>query len=205
MNMLFDLTMQQLLYRICGYLLVAGVHGYVLATLCRLFGDDGPALDGRQTLNPAVHASFPAAALGALFIVSWIRPLNVDPTRFRFGRESVVGVILLALLITAALFPALGLARLLIAQYAPGTSGITALALLAVCQDFVFWFVAVNLIPWPPLTAGLIWNAILPGSRWLRLKQPTLQVLLIVATITGISVAAAAPIYSVLKQVSGTA
>jgi len=205
MNMLFDLTMQQLLYRICGYLLVAGFHGYILATLCRLFGDDGPALDGRQTLNPAVHASFPAAALGALFLVSWIRPLNVDPARFRFGRGSVVGIILLALLITAALFPALGLARILIAQFAPGTSGITALALLAVCQDFVFWFVAVNLIPWPPLTAGLTWNAILPGSRWLRLKQPTFQVLLIVATITGVTVAAATPIYWAIKQVSGTA
>jgi hypothetical protein len=52
---MLELSLQQVLFRALAYLVIAGLHGFLIAGLARLFGTMGPSYDGRFTASPLVQ------------------------------------------------------------------------------------------------------------------------------------------------------
>ncbi|MDB5622892.1 MAG: hypothetical protein JWR39_1455, partial [Devosia sp.] len=155
---MFDLTLPTLLTRLVVLMPILAVYGFSFCLAARLLGDEGPAQDGRLTLNPIAHLDL----LGALaFLVSglgWIAPLHLTPARFRGGLAGLVAAVLVAGIAMLALA---WLAQRLIplavnldslAWGAIVTNGLQVLSTSAVL------FGLINLLPLPPLAAGALWG-----------------------------------------------
>ena len=102
-----DLTLQQLVLRLFAFVVIAGVHGFVLAATAYALGDPGPKYDGRLRANPLSHLDLLGTLSGILFSVGWIKPIAINPAEMRPGRIGPVAAAIAA--IAASLLSALGL------------------------------------------------------------------------------------------------
>lgn len=186
MTLLNDLTMQVLLSRIAAFLLFAAIHGGALAALAVLLKARGPWRQERRTLNPLAHLSMPGLAMAVLFRSGWIRPMHIETEGMRGGRLGLVAIALGALAISLAMVPLADLLRPLVAAGLPRTAGYAVLRVIVAFQDLSLASVALNLLPLPGLTAGLVLQAVLPGhtARLRRLQGPV-AVLLVVVLVAG--------------------
>jgi Zn-dependent protease len=196
-----DLSLQQLLLRLTGVLLVSAVHGFILTLVARRLGDSGPEHDGRLTLNPFQHLA-PLGALGMLFYtLGWIKPLAVDPRRFRQPR---IGALLLALsgvLGTLTFTLLLSLARPMLFRVLPEGIAFGTLQLVDTTIGLSVWFTLLNLVPVPPLTGGYLLIALEPA--WLRRLHPNylpLKLALAALIITGVAASLLEPLYLPLSR-----
>lgn len=162
MALLNDLTMQALLSRLFAYVLIAALHGFVLAGAARLLGDPTPMYNGRLTLNPMPHLSVPGLAMTMLFKLGWVAPMRIDPEKLRFGRWGLVLCVLAASAATLALIPLLWPVRQLAVLVLPRTAGYLAVVVLNTIQDVALSFAVFNLLPLPPLTGALLLVALRP-------------------------------------------
>ena len=154
-----DLTLQSLAFRGLTLLIIAGVHGGIVAGTAVLLGDKGPKYDGRLTIVPAGHIDFLGAIGLLIFGLGWTKPMAIDARQFRVGRSGIFFVILagfVSLLVTAALLDALIRPAL---TTLPHTAGLTTAAFLRAASSLSIWFALFNLIPVPPLTGGLLLDA----------------------------------------------
>ncbi|MCW5714227.1 MAG: hypothetical protein KIT43_06940 [Bauldia sp.] len=169
---MFDLSGQQVLFRIGSALFITGVHGYAMAIVARLMGDPGPGYDGRRTINPLQHGQFLGLLSMVLFRIGWIKPMAVDAGLLRGGRAGLFVVVLGSLAATLLVAWGLWLLRPWLLTTFVGTSAI---------QSTVLWFenvammsaafVVFNLIPIPPFAAGLILSGYAPRLHALLVRR----------------------------------
>lgn len=160
---MLDLSLQQLLFQALGYLVIAGVHGFLIAAVARLLGAMGPTWDGRLTPSPFAQMDLLGLLSATLGQVGWIRPVALDAHELRHGRPALAGVALLALALTLAV--ALGLWALRPVIYAVLTSDtltVSAIVGLRIGVEMTVLFTLLNLLPLPGLTGGMFLQATLP-------------------------------------------
>ncbi len=180
---LSDLTLQLIAFRVLALLVIAGVHGGIVAGAAVLLGDKRPKYDGRLTLVPTGHMDLVGTIILVLFGFGWTRPVSIDAAQFRIGRIGIVVVILagfLGLNVTAALLEALVLPAL---TTLPHTAALTTAAFLRTASDLSIWFALFTLVPIPPLTGGLLFEAF--GVSVSRQLQWILAAALTVAVAAG--------------------
>lgn len=195
------LSLQQYMLRAVAILLVVTLHGFLLAGLARLFGDEGTKHDGRLSLNPMVHVDLAGAIAAILYRLGWMRPMRIDADELRGGRTSLVLVALLACALTVLVALVAQLLKPLISITIPGNAGLTVQSILTSFGRIGIWFGLVNLLPITPLTGGHILTAISPkAGGWLNrhLLWPTIAVALLV--VSGLAVRMIAPVYRLLAQ-----
>lgn len=195
------LSLQQYMLRAVAILLVVTLHGFLLAGLARLFGDEGTKHDGSLSLNPMVHVDLAGAIAAILYRLGWMRPMRIDADELRGGRTSLVLVALLACALTVLVALVAQLLKPLISITIPGNAGLTVQSILTSFGRIGIWFGLVNLLPITPLTGGHILTAISPkAGGWLNrhLLWPTIAVALLV--VSGLAVRMIAPVYRLLAQ-----
>ena len=166
---LSEITLQQIGFRILGYLLIASVHGAVLSGAAVILGDKGPKFDGRLTVIPTSHMDLAGAISVILFGNGWVKPIAIDARELRMGRVGVCIVILsgfVGLLALAALFHALVIPALVTLSH---SAGLAASAFLRFASDLAIWMALLSLVPVPPLVGGL-----LPGAFGFRVPPKAL-------------------------------
>jgi len=196
---LSELTLQSIAFRVLALLIIAGVHGGIVAGAAVLLGDKGPKYDGRLTIVPASHIDLVGAISLIIFGLGWAKPMAVDAGQFRIGRFGIIVVILagfVGLIVTAALLDALILPAL---TTLPHTAALTTAAFLRAAGSLSIWFALLGLIPIPPLTGGLLLNAF--GIRVSRQAQWILAAVLLVAVATGVVRQLLGPAHAVLASV----
>ncbi len=157
---LSELTLQLIAFRVLALLIIAGIHGGVVAAVAVFLGDKGPKYDGRLTVVPANHVDLVGAISLILFGFGWAKPMAIDARQFRIGRVGIVVVVLAAfaaILVTAVLLLLLILPLLTVLPY---TAGLATAAFLRVAAQLCVWFALFNLLPIPPLTGGHLLAAI---------------------------------------------
>ena len=179
-----DITIQSVVFRVLTLLIVAGVHGSVVAGVAVLLGDKGPKYDGRLTLAPAGHVDLVGAVGLVIFGWGWAKPVEVDARQLRIGPIGIVMVVLagfLALLLTAALLAAVVRPAL---TTLPHTAGLTTAAFLRSASSLTIGFALLSLVPVPPLAGGMLLASF--GIRVPRKAQGILVAVLFVAVATGV-------------------
>jgi Zn-dependent protease len=148
----FDLSLHQLLIRVGACIVITSIHGFVLAAIARGLGDRGPQFDGRLTLNPISQFDALGAAAMIFFLLGWIRPIVIDPSKLRLGRFGLVICVFGGIAITlGATVVLLGL-RIPALKFMPPAFVPTIIATLNETADMCTWFAVLNLLPLPPLT-----------------------------------------------------
>lgn len=193
---MFDFTLQQLLLRFTGLLIIFAVHGWVVAATATLLGDAGPKYDGRRTLNPFSHLDLLGGLGVLLFSLGWIKPIAIDPSELRHPRHHSILIVLTGLIAIIALVFILLLLRPVLFTLLPGTAGFTALAQINTTARIGVYFVAFNLLPLPPLTGGYLWMAIVP-QRWGMFGRYRLYLVVLMAifVFTGAAASLVSPLY----------
>jgi Zn-dependent protease len=196
---LIDLTLPQLVQRLCALLFIAAVHGAAVAATAVALGDQGPRHDGRLTLNPFVHLDILGSISAVLFAIGWIRPIAIDPAELRSGRAGLILVVIAGAVATLLSALALRLVRPLLLPLLPDTASALAFSLIETTGQLSLWFALVNLLPLPCLTGGHLLTAIVPQWRdAFQRSRPYVAVLLVVLAATGLVTALLAPAYRVL-------
>lgn len=201
MALLNDLTISQLLSRLIAFLLVTAIHGFALAGLARLLGDQGPRYNGRFTVNPLPNLSMLALLMTVLFRLGWILPMRIDPGKLRFGRWGLVICLIGSLVAVLLVIPVTTPLRPLVVIWLPRTTALAVLTVFDTLRDVAIWFVAFNVIPVPPLTAGVLLSAALPplsAMIWRRMK--VLEVVMTVLVVVGVASFAVEPIYRLARS-----
>ena len=189
--MLFaDLTLQSVAMRIAALLLIAAVQGYSLAQTANLLGDRGPRYDGRRRINPLVHLDLLGGLLVVLFGLGWTRPMVIDPRVKSRGRLVIV---LAGAAATLAVSTVLELMRPLLLHGLADTTAAAFFVLVETVGQVCVGFALFNLIPLPPLTAGMLvrW----PSSGAWRLGMTGAACVLAVAFGSGMATSAVSRIF----------
>jgi Zn-dependent protease len=193
-----DITLQSIAFRVVALLLMAAVHGCIVAGTAVFLGDRGPKYDGRLTIAPASHIDALGAIGLVIFGLGWGRPVAVDAGELRTGRVGIVVVIIagfVGLLVLATLLDALVGPALTSLPYTPG---LTTAAFLRTASNLAIWFALLSLIPVPPLTGGLLLDAV--GVRVPRQAEWILSAALLVAVATGAVRRVLGPAHAVLAS-----
>lgn len=199
---MLELSLQQVLLRAVAYLVIAGVHGLLIAALARLFGAMGPSHDGRLTVSPLVHLDLLGLLSAVLGQFGWIRPVALEAGELRRGRAALVAVALLALALTLAIALGLWGARSLVfAVVSSPTLTSSIIVGLRIGVEMAVLFTLFNLMPLPPLTGGLILQAVAPrlAARAMR-AGPVIRLGLAALIVTGILPGLLRPVTSALAQ-----
>jgi len=160
---MLDLSLQQVLFRALAYLVIAGLHGMLIAALARLLGAMGPSYDGRLTPAPFVHIDLLGMLSAVLGQFGWIRPVALQAEELRGGRGTLVAVGLLALALTLAVALGLWSARSLVFAVVTSDALTNSIIVgLRIGVEMALLFTLLNLVPLPPLTGGLILQAAAP-------------------------------------------
>ncbi len=194
-----DITLQSIAFRVVALLIIAGVHGGIVAGAAVFLGDKGPKYDGRLTIVPTSHIDLVGAFSMIIFGLGWAKPMVIDAGQFRIGRIGILVVILAGfagLLVTAVVLDALILPAL---TTLPHTAALTTAAFLRAASSLSIWIALLGLVPIPPLTGGLFLNAF--GIRVSRQAQWILAAVLLVAIATGVVRQLLGPTQAVLASV----
>ena len=195
------LTLQAIGFRTLALLIIVGVQGGVVAAAAALLGDKGPGYDGRLSVAPSRHLDLAGAVSTILFGLGWGKPVAVDARQFRIGRAGIVLVVLagfVGLLALAFVFNALARPAL---TALPLTAGLATAAFLRAASGMAIWFALLGLVPVPPLTGGLILDAL--GVRISRQMRWILVAALFLAVATGWARRLLGPAHAVLAFVFG--
>jgi len=180
--MIFGLPIDLLLMRATALLVVVAAHGYAVAVAAELLGDARPRAERRLTPNALRHLDplgVPAFVFSGGY--GWIKQLMVDTGPLRFGRASLILIVLAGA--AAALVAAL-VAMLLRLPIADSAGWTMVAEMLEVTASTAIAFALLNVVPVPPLTGGLLLAVVAPPVyRWLaeRALLPALLIALLLA------------------------
>ena len=194
-----DISLQMVGFRVVALLLLAGLHGGLVAGSAVLLDDKGPKHDGRLTIVPTNHVDLVGAFSLIVFGLGWSKQVAVDVREMRFGGIGVVIVILtgfIGLLIAAAVLDSLVRPALTMLPY---TAGLTTAAFLHAAASLTIWFALLSLIPVPPLTGGMILSAC--GMHVPRRFQWILTAALVAAVASGVFHRHLGPTHAFLTRV----
>jgi Zn-dependent protease len=158
-----DLSLDQLLIRAGACVIIAAIHGAALAAIARALGDRGPQFDERLTLNPLSHLDVFGAVAMILSQLGWIRPMVIEHAQLRLRRLGLVVCVVASLAVTLIVAQLLFWLRIPALLVMPTAVAPTVLATLNAAGEMAAWFVALNLLPVPPLTGAHLLVAIRPG------------------------------------------
>jgi len=158
----FDLSIHQVAIRIGACLLVVAIHGLALSAIALALGDHGPKFDERLTANPLQHLDLIGTPVMILTQAGWIKPMAIDPAALRFGPLGVILCVLASLGATLAGVALLVGLRVPALAFLPNAFVPTIIATLNETAEVTAWFVALNLVPLPPLTGMHLLAAIHP-------------------------------------------
>lgn len=158
----YELTPVRILLDGSAGLVVIALHGFFLALAARLMGDQGPAHDGRLTVNPMAHIDIFSLVGVVVAQLGWVRPMDI---RSRDIRAGLIGIIIVVLMALAATW---GVGRL--AMAARGLLiAVTPPDLLHMAQAWLFAFTRMsdrfalfNLLPVLALSAAHVVREHLP-------------------------------------------
>jgi len=196
---LSGLTLQLIAFRVLTLVIVAGIQGGIVAGAAVVLGDNGPKYDGRLTIVPAGHIDLVGAISTIVFGIGWTKPVAIDARQFRIGPIGPAVVILagfVGILVTAALLEALILPAL---ATLPLTAGLTTAAFLRAASSLSIWFALLSLVPIPPLTGGLLLDAL--GIRVPRQARWIPAAALLAAVATGLVHRLLGPAHAMLASV----
>jgi Zn-dependent protease len=183
-----DLTLQHVVLRIGAVLLIATVHGCAVAAAATAMGDPGPRYDGRLTANPLRHLDVIGGLLTVLFTFGWIRPIDIDPGRLRFGRAGLVMIVAAGTIATILPAELLRVIRPGVLGLLPDTASATFFVFVETVGQLCVAFSLFNLLPLPPLTGQHLLVAIVPGARGvLRRIQPYTMLAIGLLIVTGVA------------------
>jgi hypothetical protein len=175
-----DFTLSQLVMRIAAVLVVSTLHGFAIAAAAVALGDAGPKHDGRLTINPLAHVDLLGGAVALIFAAGWGRWVAIDPRTLRHGYVDLLLVVATGVVAIVLGVEALRWSRPLLLPLLPDTAAATAFTLIQTMIEVALAFALLSLLPVPPLAAGHLVVAVLPGLRE-RLPQVSLVVGVIVA------------------------
>lgn len=142
---------------------MVAVQGFFAALAARWAGDQGPAQDGRATLNPLPHLDLMGLVGLLLFRAGWSKALDVDARTFRSRSGSVT-----ALLVPVFALLLLGVIAIMLRATAfrliAGNAAFTVASLLAASYEASVRSAVLALLPMPPLL----------GAHWLTAIRPEL-------------------------------
>ena len=189
-----DLTLQRVVLRICAALLICGVHGFAVAGMACLLGDEGPRHDGRLRIGPWQHADPIGGLLMVFFSQGWIGPIAVDPYELRTGRVGLAVIVLAGSMATLVLAVSARVIRPLVVNVLGDTEAATFFVFVATLGQLSTSFTLFNILPLPLLTGEHLLVAIQPALRdALRRCRPYAAVALVLAVATGVPVRLFAP------------
>jgi hypothetical protein len=203
---ILGLTLSDLLLRLVAMLVVVAASGFFLALFARLLGDRGPRDDGKLTLNPFEHLDYLAAIPFVLFETGWIKPQDVNPKLLR--PQALIGAVLLVVFALAAV---VALAGAIWWLRAPLQTIFTDAAAVRVLEGVVSTllevavsFALLNLVPVPPLVAGVVLVAIAPRAAEILNRYSLVgRIALIAILATGVMQSAARPAAAALLRIVG--
>jgi len=191
-----DLTVQLLVVRLLAGLVIATVHGAVIAAAAVALGDKGPRYDGRLTILPPRHVSL--LGLGSFILTGfgWGEPVAIDPRELRIGRWGLVVAVLAgsaALLLLGFLLLLLATPLLTLLDY---TAGVTATAFVREAAQLCVWIALFSLVPIPPLAGGYFLTAL--GISLPSKAATYLGWALLVVSVLGVTRIALTPAYNLV-------
>ena len=193
---MIDLTLSQLIMRLCAVLFVSALQGAAMAAAACVLGDQGPRHDGRLTLNPLAQLDLLGGFVALVFSIGWAKWIAIDPRELRRGRFDLVLVIVAGLAAILLGVLALRLVRPLLLPLLPDTAAATAFELIRTTIELGVWFTVLGLVPIPPLAGGQLVVGLVPSLRD-RLRQAQLFLGLILAALiaTGVVTRALDPLF----------
>jgi len=198
---LADFTLQQIVLRLCAFVLIVGVHGVVVAATACALGDQGPRYDERLKLSPLAHIDLLGLASGVLFSVGWIRPIAIDPTALRIGRIGLVVIVAVAATAVLAFAVVLQLLRPLLLPFLSDTPSTLTFGLIETIGQLGIWFALINLFPVPPLTGSHLLTAIIPAGEFMRRYHIYFALGLTALAATGIITRMLEPVYRIVAEI----
>ena len=180
MALLRALSMELILSRIAAVLIYAALHGAALALFAKVMGDRRPERDGRLPPNPFTQISVWGVAIGALFAMSWVRPLHFNVSAIRFRIWGIVLVVVAASLFLMLLVPLLDLLRGF-AFFLPPSGSYAVLLVLAQVQLIAAGSAVLNLLPIPGLAMGAIYPALWPDREKRLLRYEPIGLAFVIA------------------------
>jgi Zn-dependent protease len=199
---LADLTLPQIVLRLCAMVLIVGVHGAVVAAMACALGDPGPRYDGRLKLSPLAHLDLLGLASGVLFSIGWIKPVAIDPTALRIGRIGLVVIVATAAIAVLAFAVALQLLRPLLLPFLGDTPSTLMFGLIETIGQLGIWFALINLFPLPPLTGSHLLTALIPAAGKFMPRHHIYFALAFTAlAVTGLITRALEPVYRMIADV----
>ena len=196
---LSDLTVQVIIFRLLALLVIAPVHGLVLAGSAALLGDKGPGYDGRLSILPTGHLDLVGTIGMVVFGLGWAKPVDIDAGQLRGGRIGILAVILagaLGLLALAVIFAALVLPAVTTLSH---TAALTTAAFLRAASSLSIWVALFSLVPVPPLAGGMLLGAC--GIRIPRQAEWVVVALLLAAVATGVARDLLGPAHGILEAI----
>jgi Zn-dependent protease len=157
-----DLSLQQILTRIVAFVVITGLHGFVLAAVAVLMGDRGVRHDGQLTANPFAHLDMLGLVAAIVSQTGWIRPMPIEAKELRGGPIAVVVPVLASLLVVIGLAMLLMQTRWLPMTMNLGNAAVYVVAGMETAAVSAVWFAVFNLLPLPPLAGGHILSALAP-------------------------------------------
>jgi Zn-dependent protease len=197
-----DLTLQQLVLRLFAFVVIAGVHGFVLAATAYALGDPGPKYDGRLRANPLSHLDLLGTLSGILFSVGWIKPIAIDPKLLRVGRLGLVVIVATAAIAVLVFAVGLQLLRPLLLPFLPDTPSTLTFGLIETIGQLGIWFALINLFPLPPLTGSHLLTAFVPAAgEFMRRYHIYFALALTALAATGIITRTLDPVYRMVAEI----
>ena len=197
-----DLTLPQIVLRLCAMVLIVGIHGAVVAATACALGDPGPRYDGRLKLSPLAHLDLLGLASGVLFSIGWIKPIAIDPAALRIGRIGLVVIVATAAIAVLAFAVALQLLRPLLLPFLSDTPSTLTFGLIETIGQLGIWFALINLLPVPPLTGSHLLTALIPAAGALMQRYLIyFELALTALAATGLITRALEPMYRMVAEI----
>jgi Zn-dependent protease len=140
---MLGLDIQTFLSRIIILIISLSTHEFAHAATANAFGDDTPRLNGRLTLNPAVHLDLMGSLMLLVVGFGWARPVPINP--YALQRRSPAAVMWVSLAgpasnLLLAILAAIPLRLGLVDPFAQGAGPLPSL------YSFLLQFIAINLL-----------------------------------------------------------
>jgi Zn-dependent protease len=194
-----DLTLSQLIMRLCAVLFVSTLQGAAMAAAACALGDQGPRHDDRLTLNPLRQVDLLGGLVALVFSIGWAKWIAIDPRKLRHGRIELALVVIAGLAAIVLGVLGLRLIRPLLLPLLSDTAAATTFELIRTTIELGIWFVVLGLVPIPPLPGGQLVVALVPalGDR-LRQVQPFLGLILAALIATGVVTRVLDPLFGLM-------